>query len=75
MGRLVGMAKGLFTKVSPYIAKAVNYAQPHLKTMATRAVESSIDTAVDKINEKLSQQGKGIKGRRKRRHDKIPNRL
>jgi hypothetical protein len=77
-GRVIGFAKGLFSKAAPYISNAVTQAQPHLKNLATKTIESTVDTAVEKINEKLKQQtGKGIKAKkgRKKRHDKIPDKL
>ena len=65
-GRVIGFAKGLFSKAAPHISKAVAYAQPHVKTAANKAIESAVDSAVNHVTEKLKQvqEGKGIKGRR-----------
>ncbi len=87
-GRIIGFAKGLFSKAAPHISSAIAQAQPHVKHLAAKAVESAIDTAVEKISQKLksTQEGQGkrrkaIKGcktpTRKKRHysDNLPDKL
>ena len=87
-GRIIGFAKGLFSKAAPHIASAISQAQPHVKHLAFKAVESAIDTAVEKVSQKIKsvQEGKGkcrkgIKAckrtTRKKPHytDRFPDRL
>ena len=65
-GRIVSFAKGLFSKAAPHINDVILRAQPHMKQMANRTIESAIDSAVDSVQRKLAdaQAGKGIKGRK-----------
>jgi hypothetical protein len=67
-GKIIGFAKGLFSKAAPHISAALSKAQPHLKSFASKAADSLIDTAVEKVNHKLrqNQEGKGIKGRKRK---------
>ena len=67
-GRIIGFAKGLFSKASPHISNIINQAQPHIKTVASKALDSAIDNAVDHVTAKLkkAQTGNGIKGRKRR---------
>ena len=87
-GRIIGFAKGLFSKAAPHITSAIAQAQPHVKHLASKTVESAIDAAVEKVSKKIKsvQEGKGrckksIKGckrtnRRKPHYtDKFPDRL
>ena len=78
-GRIIGFAKGLFTKAAPHFASAISQAQPHVKHLASKAVESVIDNAVEKVSQKIKsvQEGKGkckkgIKGC-KRKYRKKPH--
>ena len=59
-GRIIGFAKGLFSKPAPHIASAISQAQPHVKHLASKAVESAIDTAIDTAVEKVSQKIKSL---------------
>jgi hypothetical protein len=67
-GKIIGFAKGLFSKAAPHLSSMLSKAQPHLKSFAGKTADSLIDTTVEKVNEKLkmAQEGKGIKGRRKK---------
>ena len=67
-GRIIGFAKGLFSKAAPHISNMISQAQPHVKKDASRAVKTAIDSAVDHVADKLkkAQQGNGIKGRKRR---------
>lgn len=66
-GRVLGFARGLFTKAAPHITNFISEAQPHVKRAASKAVESAIDSAVQHVTEKIknAQTGNGIKGRRR----------
>ena len=66
-GRVLGFARGLFTKVAPHITHFISEAQPHVKRAASKAVESAFDSAVQHVTEKIknAQTGNGIKGRRR----------
>ena len=68
-GRLITFAKGIFSKAAPHVSDMINRAQPVMKGMAAKAVESAIDSAVHHVTEKLkqTQTGHGIKGRSKRK--------
>jgi hypothetical protein len=70
-GRIIGFAKGLFSKAAPHLSAALSKAQPHVKSFASKATDQLIDTAVEKISGKLKavQEGEGIKGRKK---NKLP---
>ena len=48
-GRIVGFAKGLFSKVAPHISNLVTEAQPHVKRLAGKAIDSAIDNAVEGV--------------------------
>ena len=65
-GRVLGFARGLFTKAAPHITNFISEAQTHVKRAASKAVESAIDSAVQHVTEKIknSQTGNGIKGRK-----------
>ena len=52
-GRVLGFARGLFTKAAPHITKFISEAQPHVKRAASKAVESAIDSAVQHVTEKI----------------------
>jgi hypothetical protein len=67
-GKIIGFAKGLFSKAAPHVSAALSKAQPHMKSFASKAADSLIDSAVEKVNEKLrqAQEGKGIKGRKRK---------
>ena len=67
----IGFAKGLFSKAAPHISSAIAQAQPHVKNLASRALESAIDTAVEKVTEKLKSAGQNQEGRgRRKKHIK-----
>ena len=67
-GRIIGFAKGLFSKAAPHISNLIAQAQPHVKKVASHAIESAIDNAVTHVNEKLNkktvQSGEGRKRKR-----------
>jgi hypothetical protein len=67
-GRIIGFAKGLFSKAAPHLSAALSKAQPHVKSFASKATDQLIDTAVEKISGKLKalQEGEGMKGRKKK---------
>ena len=65
-GRIVSFAKGLFSKAAPHISNLVTQAQPHMKRIAVKAVESAIDNAVTSVTEKLTKQQPGAGKKRKR---------
>ena len=66
-GRVLGFARGLFTKAAPHITNFISEAQSHVKRAASKAVESVIDLAVQHVTEKIknAQTGNGIKGRKR----------
>ena len=68
-GRIIGFAKGLFSKAAPHLSAALSKAQPHMKSFASKATDQLIDTAVEKISGKLKsvQEGEGIKGKKRKR--------
>lgn len=86
-GRVVGFARGLFSKAAPHLTNAITQAKPHVRTLATKAIESAIDSAVDHVSQKIRkvQEGKGIKGTTRKRGikktkkrrfiDRLPDRL
>jgi hypothetical protein len=71
-GRIIGFAKGLFSKAAPHLSAALSKAQPHVKSFASKATDQLIDTAVEKISGKLKtmQDGEGIKGKKRKRKKK-----
>ena len=76
-GRILGFARGLFTKAAPHITNFINSSQPHVKRAASKAVESAIDSAVESVTDRLkkAQTGNGIKGRKKKKSVKIKRTL
>jgi hypothetical protein len=76
-GRIIGFAKGLFSKAAPHLSAALSKAQPHVKSFASKATDQLIDTAVEKISGKLKavQEGEGIKGKKRKRKSKKKNRV
>ena len=70
-GRVVSFAKGLFSKADPHISNLVIQAQPHMKRIAGKAVESAIDNAVTSVTEKLTKQQSGGGGGKKRKRPKL----
>ncbi len=66
-GRIIGFAKGLFSKAAPHISNLVSQAQPHVKRIATQALDSAVDSAVTNITEKLKKQSGGRKRKRLKR--------
>ena len=65
-GRIIGFAKGLFSKAAPYVSNLISQAQPHVKRVAAQAIDSAIDKAVTHVTEKLKQKQEGSGKRRKR---------
>ena len=70
-GRIVSFAKGRFSKAAPHISNLVTQAQPHMKRIAGKAVESAIDNAVTSVTEKLTKQQSGGGGGKKRKRPKL----
>ena len=66
-GRIVSFAKGLFSKAAPHILNLVTQAQPYMKRIAGKAVESAIDNAVTSVTEKLTKQQSGGGGKKRKR--------
>ena len=66
-GRVLRFARGLLTKAAPHITNFISETQPHVKRTASNAVESTIDSAVQNVTEKIknAQTGNGVKGRRR----------
>ncbi len=66
-GRLVTFAKGLFRTVSPHVSELLQQAHPHIKGVASRVVDTAIDSAVNKVSQKLKnvQDGSGRKKRKR----------
>ena len=71
-GRLVTFAKGLFRQAAPHVSELLSKAHPHVKGLASQAVETAIDRAVTHVTDKLKkvQEGKGIKGRARKTEKK-----
>ena len=65
-GRIVGFAKGLFSKAAPHISNLITKAQPHVKNIASQALSQAVDSAVNHVVEKLSGTQQQGSGRRKR---------
>ena len=65
-GRIVSFAKGLFSKAAPHISNLVTQAQPHMKRITGKAVESAIDNALTNVTGRLSKQQSGTGKKRKR---------
>ena len=70
-GRIVSFAKGLFSKAAPRISNLVTQAQPHMKRIAGKAIESAIHNAVTSVTEKLTKQQSGGGGGKKRKRPKL----
>lgn len=66
-GRIVGFAKGLFSKAAPHLNTMLSQAQPHLRSFATGAADKLINTAVEKVSEKLKKVQEGEGKRKKKR--------
>ena len=54
-GRIIGFAKGLFSKAAPHINNFITRAQRHVKKAASKAIETAIDSAVSTVAEKLAE--------------------
>lgn len=66
--RVICFAKKLFSRAAPHLSRSLTIAQPHSGTLASKAVESVIHSAVEKVHEKLesAQQGKDITDERRK---------
>lgn len=64
---VLSFTKNLAARAAPHVSNLINQAKPHVRAYASRAVESAIDGAVDKVTAKLSslQAGNGRQRRRK----------
>ena len=72
-GKILGFARGLFSKAAPHLSSLVAQAQPMVKKAASRMAESAIDSSANYITQKIqnaAQTGNGIK-RRKRKRAKV----
>jgi hypothetical protein len=71
-GRLVTFAKGLFRQAAPHVSDLISRAHPHVKGIASKAVETAIENAVSHVSEKLKkvQEGKSIKEKNKKKRAK-----
>ena len=56
-GRTISFAKGLFTKAAPHISNLVSPALPHVKRLPTQTIDTTVDSAVTSITDKLKQTG------------------
>ena len=65
-GRILGFARGLFSKAAPHISNLISQAQPHVKKVAAQALDSAIDKAVTSVTEKLKTKQEGSGKKRKR---------
>ena len=65
-GRIIGFAKGLFSKAAPYVSSLITQAQHHVKRVAAQAVDFAIDKAVTHVTEKLKQKQEGSGKKRKK---------
>ena len=69
-GKILGFARGLFSKAAPHVSNLVKQAQPMVKRAATGVMESAIDSGADYIARKIqeaTQTGNGIKRRKRKR--------
>ena len=76
-GKILGFARGLFSRAAPHLSNLVSQAQPIVRKAATRMMDSAIDSGADYITKKINsavQNGNGIK-RRKRKREKIVKRI
>jgi len=64
-GRVIGFTKGPFSKAAPHISNLVTQAQPHVKRVASKAIESAIDSAVTNVTEKLAKKAQAGGGKPK----------
>jgi len=71
-GRMIGLAKGLFSKAAPHLSNLVTQAQPHVKRLAGQALDTAIDGAVSRVTEKLTKKSQGG-GQKKRTRTKNPS--
>jgi len=73
-GRIIGFAKGLFSKAAPHISNLISQAQPHVKRVASQAIDAAVDKAVDHVTTKLkTQSGTGKKKRKRVKKPKLKN--
>ena len=68
---ILSFTKNLAARAAPHVSNLISQAKPHVRSHATRAVESAIDGAVDKVTAKLRDLQEGNRRQhRKRRHSK-----
>lgn len=65
-GRVIGFAKGLFSRAAPAIGNIITKAQPLVKKAAAEALDSAIDNTVTKVSSYLKKQEGAGKPRRQR---------
>ena len=64
---ILSFARGLAARAATHISNAISSATPHVRGLATRAVESAIDGAVDKVTSKLKTMQEGGSPRKKKK--------
>ena len=68
---ILSFTKNLAARAAPHVSNLINQAKPHVRSYVTRAVESDIDGAVDKVTAKPRDlQGDNGHRLRKRRQAK-----
>ena len=53
--KILGFARGLFSKAAPHLSSLVAQAQPMVKKAASRMAESAIDSSANYITQKNSE--------------------
>jgi len=72
-GRVLGFAKGLFSRVAPHISSLITQAQPHVKRVANQAIVSAVDKAVEHVTERLKQSGTGKRTVKRSKKPRLKN--
>ena len=63
---ILSFTKNLAARAAPHVSSLINQARPHVRAYASRAVESAIDGAVEKVTAKLNNMQSGT-GRKRRK--------
>ena len=50
---ILSFTRNLAARAAPHVSNFINQAKPHVRNYASRAVESAIDGAVDKVTSRL----------------------
>ena len=72
-GRVIGFAKGLFSKAAPHLGNLITQAQPHVKKIESNAIDTAVDKAVEHVTEKLKQQNGSGKKRKRSKKPRLKN--